>query len=113
MHFDQFLHPLQYTSVYLSDSPSVERSFGKVALEGFQFEAAHNDSIGAIVEVGVTDAHVLRTIYLGKCMEVHGSVWKGLRSSKCTRVCRVHVHMYAEYAEYASSMPSMPRVCLE
>ena len=51
-------------SVYLSGSPSVERSFGKVALEGFQFEAAHNDSIGALVEVGVTDANVLRTIYL-------------------------------------------------
>ena len=51
-------------SVYLSDSPSVERSFGKVALEGFQFEAAHNDSIGALVEVGVTDANVLRTMYL-------------------------------------------------
>ena len=51
-------------SVYLSGSPSVERSFGKVALEGFQFEAAHNDSIGALVEVGVTDANVLRTMYL-------------------------------------------------
>jgi hypothetical protein len=50
-------------SVFLSDTPLIERSFGKVALEGFHFQALHNDSIGAVVEVGVTDASVLRTVY--------------------------------------------------
>ena len=50
--------------VVLSNTPDVRKPFGKLSLDGFEFHAAKNDSIGITTTSVITDADVLRDVYI-------------------------------------------------
>ena len=71
------------TAVYFSDAPTVGRAFGKVNLQGFQYHAENNASIDIITETGITDAHVVRDIYVAmdRAVENFTFVVRGFNST--------------------------------